>query len=116
MSRVYAACVVLAVFACAARPAHAQGPDSLLNGAVIGAAIGAGAGAAFTYAVRDSDLVPSQYARSAVIFGAIGAGIGLGVDALFNRASAVPGVTPRRVSITPSVWRDIGGVVLKMRW
>src|SRR5512145_301996 len=68
-------------------PAHAQGRDGLLNGAVIGAVVGAGTGVAFTNAVRDSDLVFSQYARGALIFGAMGAGLGLGVDALLARVS-----------------------------
>ena len=36
--------------------AYSQGHDSLLNGALIGGAVGAASGVAFTYAVRDSDL------------------------------------------------------------
>jgi hypothetical protein len=92
----------------------AQGRDALLNGAVIGAAVGAGAGVAFTHAVRDSDLVFSQYARGALVFGALGAGIGLGVDALLNRAMPDPGRTPR-VVIAPTVWRGVA-VVAKWRW
>ena len=108
--------VVLTVPALGARPAHAQGPDSLLNGAVIGGAVGAGIGVAFTHAVRDSDLTFSQYSRGALIFGAFGAGIGLGVDALFNRAASVPGATRRPVVIVPAVWRDVGGVVVRWRW
>jgi hypothetical protein len=60
------ACTVFAVLALGEHQAHAQGRDSLLNGAVIGAAVGAGVGVAFTHAVRDSDLVFSQYARGAL--------------------------------------------------
>jgi hypothetical protein len=110
------ACVVFAVLALGERQAHAQARDGLLNGAVIGAAVGAGVGVAFTHAVRDSDLVFSQYARGALIFGAIGAGAGLGVDALFNRASSAPGATPRPLFIAPTIWRDVAGVVVKWRW
>jgi hypothetical protein len=104
------------VLASGARPARAQTRDALLNGMVIGAAVGAGTGVAFTYAVRDSDLVFSQYARSALIFGAIGAGVGLGIDALLSRSSGIPGVPPRRVSIAPTVWRDVRSVAVKWRW
>jgi hypothetical protein len=50
-------CVILAALTLGGRPAHAQGRDALLNGAVIGGAVGAGMGVAFTHAVRDSDLV-----------------------------------------------------------
>ena len=96
--------------------AHAQGRDSLLNGTVIGAALGAGAGVLFTHAVRDSDLTFGQYARGGLIFGAIGAGAGLGIDALLNRRSAGPEVTRRRVLVAPTIWRDVSGVVVKWRW
>jgi hypothetical protein len=110
------ACAVFAALTLGARPADAQARDPLLNGTVIGAAVGAGLGVAFTHAVRDSDLGFSQYARPALIFGAIGAGVGLGVDALFNRASPGPRVTPRRVLMAPAVWRGVAGVVVKWRW
>ncbi len=110
------ACVVFAGLAVGQGQAHAQARDSLLNGAVIGGVVGAGIGVAFTHAVRDSDLVFSQYARGALVFGAIGAAVGLGVDALLNRASPGPAVTPRRVSIAPTVWRDVAGVVVTWRW
>jgi hypothetical protein len=46
------ACVVFVVLAAGEREAHAQGHDSLMNGAIIGAAVGAGAGVAFTHAAR----------------------------------------------------------------
>jgi hypothetical protein len=110
------ACVVFAALLLGGQEAHAQGRDSLLNGGVIGAAVGAGMGVAFTHAVRDSDLVFSQYARGALIFGAIGAGVGVGVDALLYRSSPGPGVTSRRVLIAPAVWRDVAGVLVKWRW
>jgi hypothetical protein len=109
-------CVLFATVAFGERPAHAQARDPLLNGAVIGAAVGAGTGVALTHAVRDSDLTFGQYAYGALIFGAIGAGVGVGVDALLNRAMPGAGVNPRRVLIAPTVWRHVGGVVVKWRW
>ncbi len=107
--------VVLAVLTLTERQAHAQGNDSLLNGVVIGAAVGAGAGVAFTHAVRDSELGFSQYAYGALVFGALGAGAGLGVDALLNRVSPAPGGTPRRVLVAPTIWRGVAGVVVRWR-
>lgn len=110
------ACLVIAALAAGGRQAHAQGRDALLNGALIGGAAGAGLGVAFTHAVRDSDLVFSQYLRGALIFGAMGAGVGLGVDALLHRASPGPAATPRRMWIAPAVWRDVAGVVVRWKW
>jgi len=109
--------IVVAVVAglLVAHPAHAQGRDRLLNGALIGGVVGAGVGVAFTHAVRDSDLGFSQYARGALIFGAIGAGAGLGVDALLDRSSR-PVSTPRRLLITPAAWRHMAGIGVNWRW
>jgi hypothetical protein len=110
------ACLIAAAFVLGERPAHAQGRDGLVNGAVIGAAVGAGAGVAFTHAVRDSDLTFGQYMRSALIFGAIGAGAGIGIDALFDRASPVPGPARPRVFVAPAVWRGLKGVTVRWSW
>jgi hypothetical protein len=110
------ACLALAACLMCVRPANAQTRDSLANGTVIGAAVGAGLGVAFTHAVRDSDLTFSQYMRGALIFGAIGAGAGLGVDALFNRASYRPGVSRRRLVVVPAIWRDVRVVLVNWRW
>jgi hypothetical protein len=93
--------------------AHAQGRDSLANGTIIGAAVGAGLGLAFTHAVRDSDLTAGQYARDAAIFGALGAGIGAGIDALLNRGTTV---TPRRILIVPGLRRHRAGIGVVYRW
>jgi hypothetical protein len=112
----FLAFVVFAALMFGGSQASAQGRDPLLNGTLVGAAVGAGAGVAFTHAVRDSDLGVSQYAYGALVFGAIGAGVGLGVDALLHRASPGPGVPPRRVWIAPAVWRDVATVVVKWRW
>ena len=94
-------------------PSHAQGRDSLVNGTIVGAAIGAGLGVLFTHAVRDSDLTAGQYAGGALIFGALGAGIGVGIDALLNRG---PVVTPRKILIVPGVARRGAGVGVVYRW
>jgi hypothetical protein len=98
------------------RAALAQGRDSVVNGIVIGAAIGAGTGVAFTHAVRDSDLTAGQYARGALVFGALGAGAGLGVDAWLNRASSIPLAAPRRLTIAPAFWRNVSGVLVRWKW
>jgi len=104
----------LTLLAVSGTGAHAQGRDSLVNGAVIGAAIGAGIGVAFTHAVRDSDLTASQYAYGACIMGAIGAGIGLGVDALIHRSATRPALQ-RRVLIAPALGR-VKGLAIRWRW
>ena len=95
--------------------ASAQSRDSLVNGTVIGAAIGAGAGIAFTHAVRDSDLTASQYAYGAVVMGAIGAGIGLGIDALIHGSRNRPTLTRPRVLFAPAVGR-VNGLTVRWRW
>jgi hypothetical protein len=109
-------CVLFSTLAIGEHRAYAQTRDSLLNGAVIGTVLGAGAGVAFTHAVRDSDLSVGQYAYGGLIFGAIGAGIGVGVDALLSRAMPGTGMKPKRVLIAPAVWRRVGGVVVKWKW
>ena len=109
-------CFVVAVVLLTESQARAQGNDSVANGTIIGAVVGAGVGVAFTHAVRDSDLTFGQYARGALIFGAIGAGAGLGVDALFNRSSQQGSQAPRPLTILPAVWRNVAGVVVKLKW
>ena len=111
-----AAAVVLMLLALGAQPAYAQGRDGLLNGTAAGAAVGAALGVVFTHAVRDSDLVFSQYAYGALVFGAIGAGVGLGIDALLNRASPAPGARLRGVTIAPAIRRNVTGVAVRWRW
>jgi hypothetical protein len=92
------------------------GRDSLLNGAVIGFAVGAALGIAFAYATRDSELDAGQYAYAALIFGGIGAGAGLGIDALSNRNPSVAVRSPRRVALGPRVSRKTAGIRVIMRW
>jgi hypothetical protein len=115
IGRLVLICATVATLALSAEPAAAQDRDGLLNGAVIGGAVGAGVGIAFTHAVRVSDLTAGQYARSAIIFGALGAGAGLGVDALFQRAPR-PAFASRRLWIAPAVWRNVSAVAVKWRW
>lgn len=108
-------CLIGALLLLSPATAQAQS-DSLLNGACIGAAIGAGTGVAFTHATRDSDLTFGQYAYGALIFGAIGAGAGLGMDALFHRSRPATGAAPRGLFLAPVVWRDVKGVAVRWRW
>jgi len=114
-SRLFLACAVLATVVLSEGQASAQNRDSLLNGAVIGAAVGAGVGVAFTHAVRDSDLTFGQYAYGGIVVGAIGAGIGLGVDALFSRTSPRPFATRPRLLFAPAIGR-VSGLTVKWRW
>jgi hypothetical protein len=100
--------------------AQASGPqsgrrDSLINGTVIGAAIGAVAGMALVYWTSDSEGA-DQYAYGALAFGGIGAGVGLGVDALLNRGSGVALGSPRRIAVKTKVSRQASGVHVTMRW
>jgi hypothetical protein len=109
-------CLVVVTFGLGECEAQAQGRDPLLDGGVIGGAVGAGAGVAFTHAVRDSDLRLSQYAYGALVFGALGVGAGIGVDALLNRASPRPRVKSRRMVIVPTVFRDLKGLMVQWKW
>jgi hypothetical protein len=109
-------CVVLLTLGPEECEAQTKGRDPLLNGALVGAAVGAGAGMAFTYAVRDSDLGPTQYAYGALVFGALGAGVGVGVDALLHRAAPDARRKLPRMAIAPTVWRDLKGLVIKWKW
>lgn len=115
-SLIVTTCVALMALTFGEREARAQGRDAVLNGAIIGGAVGAGLGVAFTHAVRDSELGFTQYAQGALIFGAIGAAVGIGVDALFNRAALTPAGTQRRILIAPTIWRNVAGVRVRWRW
>jgi len=114
ITRFTAAGALLASLVLSPHEASAQNRDSLLNGALIGGAIGAGIGIAFTHAVRDSDLTAGQYAYGGLVFGAIGVGAGLGMDALLNR-SPRPAATRSGLSIAPAVGR-VNGVAVMWRW
>jgi RsiW-degrading membrane proteinase PrsW (M82 family) len=114
---------MLAALAIGEGQASAQRRDSLVNGAVIGAAVGAGFGVTMNYALRDSDLTVGQYAYGAAVYGAIGAGIGLGVDALFSRSFPRPATTRPRLLFAPAVGRTVVpdfrrtyGLTVNWRW
>ena len=92
------------------------GRDSILDGAAIGFAAGAGFGVAYVSVVRDSDLDVGDYTSSALIFGGLGAAVGLSIDALFDRNSSVIVRSPRRVALSPSVSRKAAGIRVVMRW
>jgi hypothetical protein len=109
-------CLIFAALTFSEVHALAQTPDSLLNGTVIGAAVGAGVGVAFTHSVRDSDLTLGQYAYGALVFGAIGAGAGLGLDALLERRTPGRARPPQRLSIAPTIWRDVKGLSVMWKW
>ena len=102
--------LICAVLACA-QPARAQVRDNVWNCALIGGAIGAGAGVALTHATRDSDLTAGQYA-----YGALGAGVGMGIDVLLFRNQPRRPEKPARVVIAPAVWRNTRAVAVKWRW
>ena len=93
-----------------------SGRDSLINGTVIGAAVGAVLGMALVYATSDSELGAEQYAYGALAFGGLGAGVGLGVDALLNRGSGLAVGSPRRIAVKTKVSRKTTGVHVTMRW
>jgi len=90
------------------------GRDSILDGAAIGFAAGAGFGVAYVSVVRDSDLDVGDYTSSALIFGGLGAAVGLGIDALFDRNSSAVG--PRRVALRPRLSRKAAAIRVIMRW
>ena len=90
------------------------GRDSILDGAAIGFAAGAGFGIAYVSLVRDSDLDVGDYTSSALIFGGLGAAVGLGIDALCDRHSSA--VAPRRVALRPRLSRKAAAIRVIMRW
>jgi hypothetical protein len=90
------------------------GRDSILDGAAIGFAAGAGFGVAYVSVVRDSDLDVGDYTSSALIFGGLGAAVGLGIDALCDRNSSSVG--PRRVALRPRLSRKAAAIRVLMRW
>jgi hypothetical protein len=75
--------------------------DSLLNGALIGGAIGAG------FAIADYAVDPSEPSNAAITVVAVGLGaaIGAGVDALIHkdRVGIMPVVTKRRGEVRVAV-------------
>jgi hypothetical protein len=93
---------------------RSSGRDSILHGAAIGIAAGAGFGIAYVSVVRDSDLDVGDYASSALIFGGLGAAVGLGIDAFCDRNSGAIGT--RRVALRPRLSRKAAAIRVIMRW
>ena len=98
------------------QPADAQVRDNLWNGALIGGAIGAGAGIALVQVTSDSELGFREYGYGALVFGGIGAGVGIGIDALLFRSQPRKPEKPPRIVIAPAVWRKTTAVTVRMRW
>jgi hypothetical protein len=97
-------------------PADAQVRDNVWNGALIGGAIGAGAGIALAQVTRDSELGAKEYGYAALVFGGIGAGVGIGIDALLFRNQPRPPEKPPRVVIAPAVSGKARAVAVRLRW
>ena len=89
--------------------------DSLLNGALIGAAAGVGTGIALCLAMEPWEICNN--ASTVVPFGALGAAIGLGVDALIRKREVnfVP-IGSTQVAVAPVAARGGGGVRVNVRF
>ena len=107
------------------QPAAPPAKDSLLNGTIIGAAVGFGAGyltmAAVNAAATDSGPIWDREARGyytmAGILGAgIGAGIGALVDALHKPRRSRPQRGPGAIMLTPMHRRGRTGAVVSIRY
>jgi len=89
--------------------------DSLKNGALIGAGIGAG------FAMWDYLIDPSEPGNAVVFTVAIGLGsaIGAGIDALVNRGGKTIYTSPRQprhVTIAPVLGKDRQGALVSVRF
>lgn len=114
--RGFVVALVIAAVAWGGEEADAQGRDGLLNGAMIGAAVGAGTGVVVTHSLRDSELRFGQYVRGALVFAAVGAGAGLAADALLIRVSPRPIARGGQIAIRPVVRRDVASLVVTWQW
>ncbi len=88
--------------------------DPLLNGGLIGGAIGTG------FAIWDYLIDPSEPGNGAVFAVAIGLGtaVGAGIDALVNRGKILYATRrqTRRVTVSPVVGRDRQGALVSVRF
>lgn len=96
--------------------------DSLLNGTLIGLAVGAGPGILFI-AGRSGGSDPIQHADTAiglvVVPGAIGAGIGGLIDALIFERTTVyltPGQRSSRLQVSPLLSKSAAGAQMSVRF
>ena len=88
--------------------------DSVLNGAIIGAAAGVGTGIALCLAMEPWETCnnPGPLAR----FGALGAAIGIGVDALIRPRETIFMPPGTHVSVAPVVGRATKGLRVAVRF
>jgi hypothetical protein len=77
--------------------------DSLLNGFLIGAAVGAGTIVALAFSIDRNEA--DEYGPATALYGAIGGGIGIGIDALIRgkRTVFMARSGAHRVSVQPIV-------------
>jgi hypothetical protein len=103
----------------AAQPPAAR-KDSKWNGAIIGAGLGAIAGALIGSAIIEcSECAGFNVPLTFGVIGAgAGAGIGVGIDSLLHQRS--PRLNPppgrRRVDVSPVVGRSVKGVIASIRF
>ena len=96
--------------------------DSLQNGAIIGAAAGAGYGIAmltFFAAISDGgDVIPASVITGMVVFTGLGAAAGAGIDALIKRRQVIYEKSGGggKVAITPLFVKGRRGVAVSVRF
>ena len=101
-------------------PALQHRKDSLWNGVIIGAGLGALVGTLVSFAVTDcSECAGFNVPLTFGVLGAgAGAGIGAGVDAWRQKRSPLS-IAPkgtRRLSVAPVLGKDVQGVVASIRF
>ena len=95
--------------------AQTRQSDSLLNGALIGAAAGVAAELAVCRTMEPWDVCRNDVGAM-VKFGAIGAGIGMGIDALFRKTIYQSASGETEVHAMPLVGRRAKGMRLSVRF
>lgn len=96
-------------------PVERRRNDSVLNGAIIGAAVAVGAALPFCRAMEPWDVC--LQAGPLVRIGALGAAIGIGVDALIRKREVVHvPVGSAQISVAPVAARGAGGVRIDVRF
>ena len=101
-----------------ATPAQGHQRDSLRNGVLVGAGVGAMLGLAFGVSREDACTGCAGFNQPlayGALFAAVGAGIGAGIDALFEKSS-MAGSKPRRVRVLPLLSRDVRAVSGSVRF
>ena len=89
--------------------------DSVLNGALIGAAAGVGTGIAYCLMMEPWEICNDPGSLS--LFGALGAGIGIGIDALIREREVIyKSENSTGLHVAPMVGRGTKGVRLGVRF